>query len=152
MSIAFAPHVSIGNFHLYKSLLAYKITLVNELTDRYDTGIQTVIVERGVKLSGGQRQRVAIAHVILADPGRLILDEATSNLDTESESYIQESLKGVDEGRETFAIANRLSTIGLADQILVVEHGYILEKRHTMINTTKRPMVRAIYLPGKDLI
>ncbi|HEX8547053.1 MAG TPA: ABC transporter ATP-binding protein [Cytophagaceae bacterium] len=107
---------------------AVKAARVDEFTNRFESGLQTVIGERGVKLSGGQRQRVAIARAILADPRILILDEATSNLDTESESYIQESLKELMKGRTTFVIAHRLSTIRLADQILVVEHGHIAEK------------------------
>ncbi len=104
---------------------------VNEFTDRFENGLDTVIGERGVKLSGGQRQRIAIARAILADPRILILDEATSNLDTESESYIQESLKRLMQGRTTFVIAHRLSTIRQADQILVIEQGTIAEQgRH----------------------
>jgi subfamily B ATP-binding cassette protein MsbA len=87
-----------------------------------------VIGERGVKLSGGQRQRIAIARAILANPRILILDEATSNLDTESESFIQDSLKTLMQGRTTFVIAHRLSTIRQADQILVVEEGQIQER------------------------
>ncbi|HXA01779.1 MAG TPA: ABC transporter ATP-binding protein, partial [Cytophagaceae bacterium] len=108
-------------------LNAVKAAHVDEFTDRFEKGLQTVIGERGVKLSGGQRQRVAIARAILADPRILILDEATSNLDTESEAYIQESLKKLMEGRTTFVIAHRLSTIRQADQILVIEHGNIQE-------------------------
>lgn len=110
---------------------AVKAAHVNEFTDRFEKGLDTVIGERGVKLSGGQRQRIAIARAILADPRILILDEATSNLDTESESYIQESLRTLMKGRTTFVIAHRLSTIRQADQILVVEHGKIAERgRH----------------------
>jgi subfamily B ATP-binding cassette protein MsbA len=101
---------------------------VHEFTDRFEKGLETVIGERGVKLSGGQRQRIAIARAILADPRILVLDEATSNLDTESESYIQESLKGLMKGRTTFVIAHRLSTIRQANQILVVEGGQIVER------------------------
>jgi len=101
---------------------------VHEFTDRFELGLDTVIGERGVKLSGGQRQRIAIARAILADPRILVLDEATSNLDTESESYIQESLKGLMKGRTTFVIAHRLSTIRQANQILVVEGGQIVER------------------------
>jgi subfamily B ATP-binding cassette protein MsbA len=89
---------------------------VNEFTDRFDEGLETIIGERGVKLSGGQRQRLAIARAILADPQILILDEATSNLDTESETYIQQSLAELMKGRTTFVIAHRLSTIRQADQ------------------------------------
>src|SRR5690606_29015736 len=104
---------------------------VNEFTDRFEEGINTLIGERGVKLSGGQRQRIAIARAILANPKILILDEATSNLDTESESYIQQSLATLMQGRTTFVIAHRLSTIRQADQILVIEHGVIVERgRH----------------------
>jgi len=104
---------------------------VHEFTDRFEKGLDTVIGERGVKLSGGQRQRVAIARAILANPRILILDEATSNLDTESEMLIQQSLRELMKGRTTFVIAHRLSTIRQADQILVIEHGKIAERgRH----------------------
>ncbi|MEP1088105.1 ABC transporter ATP-binding protein [Algoriphagus sp.] len=101
---------------------------VQEFTDRFEDGLDTLIGERGVKLSGGQRQRIAIARAILADPRILILDEATSNLDTESETLIQASLKELMKGRTTFVIAHRLSTIRQADQILVVEKGHIVER------------------------
>lgn len=112
-------------------LKAVKAAHVNEFTDRFEDGLNTVIGERGVKLSGGQRQRIAIARAILADPRILILDEATSNLDTESEALIQESLRSLMQGRTTFVIAHRLSTIRQADQILVVENGNIAERgRH----------------------
>ena len=100
---------------------------VKEFIDRFENGVETLIGERGVKLSGGQRQRVAIARALLADPKILILDEATSNLDTESELYIQESLKTLMRGRTTLVIAHRLSTIRQADQILVIENGRIAE-------------------------
>ncbi len=100
---------------------------VNEFCDRFELGLDTVIGERGVKLSGGQRQRIAIARAILADPRILILDEATSNLDTQSEAYIQESLAKLMQGRTTFVIAHRLSTIKQASQILVIEGGKISE-------------------------
>lgn len=106
---------------------AARAAYVDEFTDRFEKGLDTVIGERGVKLSGGQRQRIAIARAILANPRILILDEATSNLDTESESYIQESLKNLMTGRTTFVIAHRLSTIRQADQILVIEQGNIFE-------------------------
>lgn len=108
-------------------LQAVNAAHVQEFTDRFEDGLDTVIGERGVKLSGGQRQRIAIARAILADPRILILDEATSNLDTESESFIQESLKTLMKGRTTFVIAHRLSTIKQADQILVIEQGKIAE-------------------------
>ncbi|QDH81588.1 ABC transporter ATP-binding protein [Echinicola soli] len=101
---------------------------VHEFTDRFEDGLDTMIGERGVKLSGGQKQRIAIARAILADPRILILDEATSNLDTESETLIQESLRKLMKGRTSFVIAHRLSTIRQADQILVVEKGEIVER------------------------
>jgi ABC-type multidrug transport system fused ATPase/permease subunit len=107
---------------------AVKAAYVNEFTDRFEKGLETVIGERGVKLSGGQRQRIAIARAILANPRVLILDEATSNLDTESESYVQDSLRNLLQGRTTFVIAHRLSTIRQADQILVIENGNIQER------------------------
>ena len=107
---------------------AVNAAYVNEFTDRFDDGLETVIGERGVKLSGGQRQRIAIARAILADPKIIILDEATSNLDTESESLIQKSLGELMKGRTTFVIAHRLSTIRKADQILVIEAGKIVER------------------------
>ncbi|GAA3509905.1 ABC transporter ATP-binding protein [Aquimarina addita] len=106
---------------------AVKAAYVNEFTDRFDDGLETLIGERGVKLSGGQRQRIAIARAILADPKIIILDEATSNLDNESEGFIQKSLAELMKGRTTFVIAHRLSTIKKADQILVIESGKIAE-------------------------
>lgn len=111
-----------------KLMQAVKAAHVHEFTDRFEDGLDTLIGERGVKLSGGQRQRIAIARAILADPRILILDEATSNLDTESESLIQASLKELMHGRTTFVIAHRLSTIRQADQILVIEQGKIVER------------------------
>ena len=107
---------------------AVKSAYVNEFTDRFDDGLDTVIGERGVKLSGGQRQRITIARAILANPSIFILDEATSNLDTESESLIQQSLTELIKDRTTFVIAHRLSTIRQADQILVIENGHIAEQ------------------------
>lgn len=107
---------------------AVKAGYVYEFTNRFELGLETVIGERGVKLSGGQRQRIAIARAILANPKIIILDEATSNLDTESETLIQKSLATLMEGRTTFVIAHRLSTIRQADQILVIENGKIFEQ------------------------
>jgi subfamily B ATP-binding cassette protein MsbA len=101
---------------------------VNEFTDRFEDGLETVIGERGVKLSGGQKQRISIARALLANPKVIILDEATSNLDTESETYIQKSLDGLMKDRTTFVIAHRLSTIRKANQILVIEDGQIVER------------------------
>ncbi len=109
-------------------LAAVKGAYVNEFTDRFENGLNTVIGERGVKLSGGQRQRISIARALLADPKVIILDEATSNLDTESESFIQKSLQELMQDRTTFVIAHRLSTIQKADQILVIEDGNIVER------------------------
>ena len=107
---------------------AVNAAYVNEFTDRFDDGLDTLIGERGVKLSGGQRQRIAIARAVLADPRILILDEATSNLDAESESLIQKSLTELMKGRTTFVIAHRFSTIRQANQILVIEKGEIAEQ------------------------
>ncbi|HVD96953.1 MAG TPA: ABC transporter ATP-binding protein [Cytophagaceae bacterium] len=107
---------------------AAKAAYVTEFTDRFEAGLDTTIGERGVKLSGGQKQRIAIARAILANPKIIILDEATSNLDTQSESMIQESLAELMKGRTTFVIAHRLSTIRKANQILVVENGQIAEQ------------------------
>lgn len=109
-------------------LQAVEGAYVHEFTDQFEDGLDTVIGERGVKLSGGQRQRISIARALLADPKIIILDEATSNLDTESESYIQKSLAGLMKNRTTFVIAHRLSTIQQADQIVVIEDGNIVER------------------------
>jgi subfamily B ATP-binding cassette protein MsbA len=105
-----------------------RIAHCDEFIQEFDTGYDTIVGERGVRLSGGQRQRVAIARAILADPKILILDEATSSLDSESEALIQDGLKALRQGRTTFVIAHRLSTIRSADQILVLEHGEIVER------------------------
>jgi subfamily B ATP-binding cassette protein MsbA len=108
-------------------LEACRIAHVDEFAERFKDKYDTIIGERGVKLSGGQRQRVSIARAVLANPRILILDEATSSLDSESEAYIQQGLRYLMQGRTTFVIAHRLSTIRQADQILVVEAGKILE-------------------------
>ena len=109
-------------------LEACRIARVDEFAEQFDKKYDTIVGERGVKLSGGQRQRVSIARAILANPRILILDEATSSLDSESEAAIQEGLSYLMKGRTTFVIAHRLSTIRRADQILVVEAGRILER------------------------
>jgi ABC-type multidrug transport system fused ATPase/permease subunit len=100
----------------------------DEFVDRFELGYDTIVGERGVKLSGGQRQRVAIARAVLADPRILILDEATSSLDSESEALIRDGLRSLRHGRTTFVIAHRLSTIESADQILVLENGEVVER------------------------
>ena len=105
-----------------------RIAHADEFIEGFEKKYDTVVGERGVKLSGGQRQRVAIARAILADPRILVLDEATSSLDSESEALIQDGLRSLRHGRTTFVIAHRLSTIRSADQILVLEHGEIVER------------------------
>jgi ABC-type multidrug transport system fused ATPase/permease subunit len=109
-------------------LAACRTARVDEFAERFPDGYDTVVGERGVKLSGGQRQRLSIARALLAEPRILILDEATSSLDSESEAMIQAGLNQLMQGRTTFVIAHRLSTIRRADQILVVEEGRILER------------------------
>jgi subfamily B ATP-binding cassette protein MsbA len=112
-------------------LAAAAVANCDEFVARFENGYDTIVGERGVKLSGGQRQRVAIARAVLADPAILILDEATSSLDSESEALIQDGLARLRRGRTTFVIAHRLSTIRSADQILVVEAGEVVERgRH----------------------
>jgi subfamily B ATP-binding cassette protein MsbA len=109
-------------------LFACRTARVDEFAENYPEGYDTIVGERGVKLSGGQRQRLSIARALLAEPRILILDEATSSLDSESEAMIQAGLNQLMQGRTTFVIAHRLSTIRRADQILVVEQGRIVER------------------------
>jgi subfamily B ATP-binding cassette protein MsbA len=105
-----------------------RVAHCEEFVSGFPEGYNTIVGERGVKLSGGQRQRIAIARAILADPRILILDEATSSLDSESEAQIQDGLRALREGRTTFVIAHRLSTIRSANQILVLDGGKIVER------------------------
>jgi subfamily B ATP-binding cassette protein MsbA len=123
-NIAFArPHASRAEIEAVA-----RIAHCDEFIEQFDEKYDTVVGERGVKLSGGQRQRISIARAILADPRILVLDEATSSLDSESESKIQDGLRALRRGRTTFVIAHRLSTIRSADQILVLEGGQIVER------------------------
>ncbi len=123
-NIAYAkPHASRDEIKVVS-----RIAHCDEFIEGFEKGYDTIVGERGVRLSGGQRQRVAIARAILANPKILILDEATSSLDSESEAMIQDGLKALRQGRTTFVIAHRLSTIRSSDQILVLEHGEIVER------------------------
>src|ERR1700704_3133802 len=145
-------------------LAACHIARVDEFAESFENKYDTVVGERGVKLSGGQKQRVSIARAILADPRILILDEATSSLDSESEALIQEGLRYLMRGRTTFVIAHRLSTIRRAEQILVVQDGYILERgthetlyalggRYYHLYTKKHPVEANLFLaPGESTL
>jgi subfamily B ATP-binding cassette protein MsbA len=140
-NIAFSkPHASLEEIKAV-SRIAHAEEFIEQFDDRYDT----IVGERGVKLSGGQRQRIAIARAILADPTILILDEATSSLDSESEAEIQDGLRRLRQGRTTFVIAHRLSTIRSADQILVLEDGEIVERGTHQKLLAKRGRYRQLY-------
>jgi ABC-type multidrug transport system fused ATPase/permease subunit len=125
-----AENIAYGNPHAARAEIeaVSKIAHCDEFIQSFEKQYDTIVGERGVRLSGGQRQRVAIARAILADPRVLILDEATSSLDSESEAFIQDGLRSLRRGRTTFVIAHRLSTIRSADQILVLEQGAIVER------------------------
>ena len=125
-----AENIAYGNPYAERSAVeeAGDIAYVSDFVEDFPDGYDTVVGERGVKVSGGQRQRIAIARAILANPRILILDEATSSLDSESEAKIQDGLNQLRQGRTTFVIAHRLSTIRSADQILVMEEGEIVER------------------------
>jgi subfamily B ATP-binding cassette protein MsbA len=132
---------------------AARIAHCDEFIDRFEDGLETVVGERGVKLSGGQRQRVAIARAILADPRILILDEATSSLDSESETLIRDGLSNLRRGRTTFVIAHRLSTIQSADQILVVDEGRVVEHgTHAELVANEGGLYRRLYEKQRLLV
>jgi subfamily B ATP-binding cassette protein MsbA len=123
-------NIALGNPHASREevMRAARIAHVDEFADSFADKYETIVGERGVRLSGGQKQRVAIARAIVANPRILILDEATSSLDSESEALIQDGLNALMKGRTTFVIAHRLSTVRKADQILVLEEGRIIER------------------------
>jgi len=142
-------------------LEACRMARVDDFAESFEKKYETVVGERGVKLSGGQRQRVSIARALLADPRILILDEATSSLDSESEALIQEALAKLMRGRTTFVIAHRLSTIRRADQILVVDGGRIAERgthaelyaargRYWDLYTKQHGVESNLFLPGEE--
>jgi len=124
-----AENIAFGNPHATRDEIkgVSRIAHCDEFIEGFEKQYDTIVGERGVRLSGGQRQRVAIARAILANPRVLILDEATSSLDSESEALIQDGLRSLRQGRTTFVIAHRLSTIRSADQIMVLEQGEIVE-------------------------
>jgi subfamily B ATP-binding cassette protein MsbA len=145
-------------------IAAARIAHVDDFVEGFPDKYETIVGERGVKLSGGQRQRVAIARAILADPRILILDEATSSLDSESEAMIRDGLRTLRRGRTTFVIAHRLSTIESADQILVLEAGEIVERgthhelmslggRYRELHDRQYGVERDVFInPGEDFI
>lgn len=142
-----AQNIAFADPHASRSAIeeAGRIAHCDDFVRRFEQGYDTVVGERGVKLSGGERQRVAIARAILADPRILILDEATSSLDSESEAAIQDGLRRLRHGRTTFVIAHRLSTIRSADQILVMEDGAVVERgTHTEL-LARRGRYRQLY-------
>jgi len=140
-NIAFArPHATRAEIEAVA-----RIAHCEEFVEGFEQKYDTVVGERGVKLSGGQRQRIAIARAILANPRILVLDEATSSLDSESEGKIQDGLRALRRGRTTFVIAHRLSTIRSADQILVLEAGEIVERGTNEELLAKHGRYRQLY-------
>jgi subfamily B ATP-binding cassette protein MsbA len=149
---------------LEEVMVAARIAHVDEFVDGFADKYETIVGERGVKLSGGQRQRVAIARAILADPRILILDEATSSLDSESEALIRDGLRSLRRNRTTFVIAHRLSTIESSDQILVLEAGEVVERgthhdlmelggRYRELHDRQYGVERDVFInPGEDFI
>jgi ABC-type multidrug transport system fused ATPase/permease subunit len=149
---------------LQEVIEAAKIAHVDEFVDTFTDKYDTIVGERGVKLSGGQRQRVAIARAIIADPRIMILDEATSSLDSESEAMIRDGLRRLRRGRTTFVIAHRLSTIESADQILVLEAGEVVERgthndlmalggRYRELHDRQYGVEKDVFInPGEDFI
>jgi subfamily B ATP-binding cassette protein MsbA len=142
-----AENIAYANPHASREEIkaVSRIAHCDEFIESFEQQYDTVVGERGVRLSGGQRQRVAIARAILADPRILILDEATSSLDSESEALIQDGLRSLRAGRTTFVIAHRLSTIRSADQILVLEAGEIIERGTHEELLTRNGRYRQLY-------
>jgi subfamily B ATP-binding cassette protein MsbA len=142
-----AENIAFADPHATRAAIedAGRIAHCDDFVRRFERGYDTVVGERGVKLSGGERQRVAIARAILADPRILILDEATSSLDSESEAAIQDGLKQLRHGRTTFVLAHRLSTIRCADQILVWEDGAVVERGTHAQLLERRGRYRQLY-------
>src|SRR5207247_4377697 len=143
-----AENIAYGNPHASRDEIkaVSRIAHCDEFIEGFEKQYDTIVGERGVRLSGGQRQPVAIARAILATPRLLILDEATSSLDSESEALIQDGLRSLRQGRTTFVIAHRLSTIRIADQILVLEGGEIVERGKHEVLLAAEGRCRQLYV------